>query len=423
MAGDRSQMPSSKLAFVAMLSLASAALGQKLECPPAAAASGRPCETFHYHVLMYRPDSRTFAEFYATTDYASPAACERARSAAMKSNLGIVDFFKRLRNEQQYEPDRFGICHCDMTIEKTSPNYLTDAARVAQIRLAEDIKLHVREKLIDAGMTTDSDFVRSLMLPLSTNATLNGPKLVPIPSRSSAPSIENAAADLHPTKVAEAAPSSTSIDLPLVDVSVDTTSSSTVSVIAEKPAASTPAPTPTPTPAPQPTAVAAAEAAPPDPAAQEAAESFIAYETQRIQNVLKASSAIADESVKAKIFEACMQRIQLLSNLRRLIQGSGFRSRLAVEARNVRTENDRQQFIGRLFGPEMWTHWAPKDAADVIIAAKPDIDKDPDGVLRNATGRYSLSQRKHALYVTLAHGQPTEDQQLWLSTLVDSFLQ
>ena len=54
--------------------------------------------------------------------------------------------------------------------------------------------------------------------------------------------------------------------------------------------------------------------------AQEIAERFITYETQRIQNVLRASAGIAEESVKSKIFEACMQRIQLLSNLRLLIR-------------------------------------------------------------------------------------------------------
>jgi len=423
-------MSSPKLAFLAMLSLASAALGQKLDCPAPTAAAAHPCEAFHYHVLMYRPDARTFAEIYGTPQYASLAACDRARTAAMKSNLATVDFFKRVRNEQQYEPDRFGTCHCDMTIEKSSPNYLTDAARQAQMRLAEDIRLHVREKLIDAGMTTDSDFVRALTIPLSTNATLSGAKIVPMPSRMAAPPTEISAVDLRSTKVADASPSTSSIDLPLVDVPVDMTAASTISVTAGKtttvqppPATQpeTPAPAPAPAHAPAP-APATTEAAP-DPAAEEASENFIAYETQRIQNVLKASSAIADEAVKAKIFEACMQRIQLLSNLRRLIQGSGFRSRLAAETRHAKSEEDRQQFIGRLFGPEMWTHWAPKDAADVIVASKPDIESDPDGVLRNSTGRYSLSQRKHALYVTLARTQPTEDQQLWLSTLVDSFLQ
>jgi hypothetical protein len=150
-------------------------------------------------------------------------------------------------------------------------------------------------------------------------------------------------------------------------------------------------------------------------------DDFIAYETQRIQNVLKASGAIADEMVKARIFEACMQRIQLLSNLRRLAQGSGARSRLGASLRTANSESERQAFIARLFGNDIKPHWAPKDAADVIIEPS-DIDADPDRVLRDATGRFSVAQKKHALYVMLARSQPTDDQQLWLTTVVDSFL-
>src|SRR3954466_8374809 len=101
-------MPSPELAFVAMLSLASAALGQKLDCPAPTAAAAHPCDAFHYHVLMYRPDSRTFAEIFAAQQYATAAGCERARATEVKDNLAIVDFFRRVRNEQQYEPDRFG---------------------------------------------------------------------------------------------------------------------------------------------------------------------------------------------------------------------------------------------------------------------------------------------------------------------------
>ena len=53
------------LLSLAALSFAAAASGQKLECP-APAAPAQQCETFHYHVLMYRPDARTFAEIVGT---------------------------------------------------------------------------------------------------------------------------------------------------------------------------------------------------------------------------------------------------------------------------------------------------------------------------------------------------------------------
>ena len=160
----------------------------------------------------------------------------------------------------------------------------------------------------------------------------------------------------------------------------------------------------------------------PDPPAEDAAENFINTETQRIQIVLKASGAIGDEEIKSKIYEACMQRIQLLSNLRTLIQTAGAKSRLADFARNARSETERLAFVGKLFGDDMRAHWAPGDARDVIVPAAP-LDNEPETALRDATGKFSDQQRKHALYVLLARSQPTEEQQLWLSTVADSFLQ
>jgi hypothetical protein len=156
--------------------------------------------------------------------------------------------------------------------------------------------------------------------------------------------------------------------------------------------------------------------------AQDTAERFISYETQRIQNVLKASSAIADENVKSKIFEECMQRIQLLSNLRLLIEGSGMRSRLAMAARDAQTEADRLALVSRLFGDAVKPHWAPRDAADVVFEIDPSIANAPERALRDTTGRFSTDQKRQALYLVLAQTQPTEDQRLWLSTVVEGFL-
>ncbi len=325
-------------------------------------------------------------------------ACQRARSAAAKANLAIVDYFKRVRNEQ-YEADRAGTCHCDMTVETSSPNYLADAARVAQIRLSEDIRLRVREHLLDAGVTTDSELIRALALPLSGNQFLAVSKIVPLPARAAV--VETSVSDLQSTKVAESTNATASVaDLPLAELGG----------MAPLTAPNAKAPAP---------AVSEVPAQPLD----DATVSFIQYETQRIQNVLQASSAIADEMVKAKIFEACMQRIQLLSNLRRLIQGSGVRSRIATATRAVRSESERQALAVRLFGDDIRPHWAPKDAADVILDPRPEVDADADRVLRDTTGRYSRAQKKRALYVMLARSQPTEEQQLWLSNVVDTFLQ
>src|SRR5687768_14495777 len=105
---------------VVILTVATAAVSfaqQGLVCPPPPSAlSGKTCEAFHYHAQLYRPDTKAFTEIAAIAPFATQAACERVREERMRRNLAVVDYFKRLK-EQQYEPDRIGPCHCDMTNE------------------------------------------------------------------------------------------------------------------------------------------------------------------------------------------------------------------------------------------------------------------------------------------------------------------
>lgn len=449
------------------LFVASAASAQQLDCPGSASRSS---DTFHYHVSMYRPDTRGFLDVWGVNEFASQSACDRAREAQMKRNLAVVDDFKRVRGETQYEPDRFGTCHADLSTDKTNPRFLADAQRVAQIRGAEEVRQRVRERLLDAGLTTDSEIFRSVAVPpAAPPASIGGPKLAPMPQAGAVAQTSYAASDMHGTRFVETAkPAMASFDLPLVDAAPGASvpaeamqpampaptqqtappSSSVATAPAAVPPAAPPAQAPTPdapkpaeapSEAPAGTAPAetaatgtapagtAPEAAPtngtPVPTAQDDADSFIAYETQRIQNVLNASGVIADGAVKAKIYDSCMQRIQLLSNLRALIQASGAKSRLASMARTVRSEDERLAFVSKLFGSKIKSHWAPADATDVILDAQTDVDNDVERVLRDTTGRYNDQQKKRALYVLLARSQPTEDQQLWLTTIADTFLQ
>jgi hypothetical protein len=384
---------------------------QALVCPPALSTSTHACEIYHYHVQMYRPETRLFAEISAMNQYASQSACDRYREAHIRRNLAIVDYFKRVKNEQQYEPDRFGPCHCDMTIDKVSPAYLNDQQRLMQIRTAEDIRLRVREKLLDSGLTSDSELVRSLISPPSALPLLGGAKLVPVPPAAPPTTAMNSPDDLKPTKAIDTSrPAVMALDLPLVEVTA--------------PAAPPPPEVATATaPAAPQTQTSATDSQPADnPSAADAAESFVSYETQRIQNVLKASAVITDETVKSKIFEACMQRIQLLSNLRTLIEGSGSRSRLASAARTAVSESERIALVTKLFGTSIAPEWAPKDATEVVLQPNAEVDAEPERVLRDSSGRWSDQQKKRALYVLLARSQPTDEQQLWLITVVDSFL-
>ena len=403
------------------------AAAQALTCP--AAPAGRPCEAFHYHVQMFRPDTRAFTEIYGGPRFATEESCTRAREQQVAANQKVAGFFRDVKKEERYQPDRVGACHCDMTGETASTTYLTPDQRVLQLRMAEDIRLRVRERLLDEKIATDSALMRALYTDPPSTPALGAPKLVPMPDVVAAPLI-TVADDLKPTKTLDTTrPAIVAMDLPLLDIGAP------VSPPADEPASS-PAPD-EPQAAEPPVEETRVEETPAveeqtteeeppseddQQSAEETAERFISYETQRIQNVLRASSAIADEEVKTRIFQACMERIQLLSNLRLLIEGSGMRSALAVAARDAQTEAQRLALVARLFGDSMKPHWAPSDASDVIFEIETSVAAEPERALRDSTGRFTSDQKKRALYLVLAQTQPTEDQRLWLSTVVEGFL-
>lgn len=384
-----------------------AAAQQALVCPPAAA--GRACDAFHYHVAMYSPERKSFHEITGANRFATQAACERAREQQLAANAKIVDWFRNVR-EQQYEPDRFGACHCDMTTDRASATFLDAGQRALQLRTAEEIRLRVRERLFDNRLTSDSELIRGLYADPPATPLLGAPKLVPLPPPSTV-TIATAAEDLLATKTIDTSkPPVVAMDLPLAEIG-----DVPPQVAADPPVREE---------------VVQAEPAVVEPpsdeellSAQETAERFIRYETQRIDNILKASAAIANENVKAKIFEACMERIQLLSNLRLLIEGSGMRSRLTAAARDAHSESERLALIGRLFGESVVRHWAPSDAAEVVVDIEGEIVAAPERALRDRSGQFSTAQKKRALYALLAQSQPTEDQRLWLSSIVEGFLE
>jgi hypothetical protein len=397
------------------------AAAQSLVCPTAPA--GRPCDAFHYHVSMYRPDNRTFAEVYAPAPFATTAACERARQQQVDANEKVVAFFRDVK-EQKYPPDRFGPCHCDMSTERSSATYLTDQQRIAQLRTAEEIRLRVRERLLDNKVASNAEVILGLYAEPPSTPALAMQKVVP-PPQTSAVAVSTSPDDLHPTLTLETSkPSVAALDLPLIAASGE----EPLPPIRAVTAATIPPPAPIEETRVDTQATVEtdetpeAETAEEQQSAEETAERFVSYETQRIQNVLRASGSIADENVKTRIFEAAMERIQLLSNLRAIIEGSGSGSRLASAARDVLTEDDRVKLVARIFGQDIRSHWAPKDASDVVFEIDSAIAAAPERVLRDNSGTYTAEQKKHALYVVLAKTQPTEDQRLWLSTVVEGFL-
>ena len=436
--------------------------GQLLVCPPSTATSGKPCDVFHYHVQFYEPETKGFTTLYGINQYSSMAACDRARDARVKQNAAVVDYIKRIK-AQPYEADRIGPCHCDMTLQTTSATFLSEAQRLVQKRTAEDVRRRVRDKLLDEDASADSELITGLTIVTQVNPMLAGPRLTQLPAPVSI-AVENRAADLRMPKATQTSmPAAAAIDLPLADIPLGEAGAAA--------AASTPAPAPRPAeaatakkPAPAsgeapvnltavevaipaesavetppatervPAAVvpkpeaeegAPAPAAPDDQSmvsAEDAADVFIRYEIQRIQNVMHAIPDPPDETGE-KVIDACRLRSQVLTNLKYLIIGSGARSAIAAAARRTADEASRLDLVKRLFGEGIAAHWVPRVTTDVLIAADPAIDENPERVLRDSSGQHTPEQKRRALYAVLTRETITEDQQLWLITAVEQFLQ
>lgn len=180
---------------LAAAAMAASAFGQTpLLCPPAARPS---CDTYHYHVQLYRPDTRGFIDLSGINSFATQSDCERARAAAVQHDEAVVAYFRTKRNDAKYEPDRIGPCHCD-----TSGEYLNDIVRNAQRRLYGDALMRVRERLLPEVLPEPRTPAVSPFGDAKLVAPPAGPPLY-------------AASDLKMTKSAVSA--QPSLDLPLID--------------------------------------------------------------------------------------------------------------------------------------------------------------------------------------------------------------
>lgn len=406
--------------FLVGLTLVSAGAGAQapLTCQSGAGIDPANCAVVHYHVKMYRPDTKTSVELTGINEFASRTACEAALAAERARNTAVVEFLKKNEPRLQYQADQFGACHCDMTRTQSSANFLDDAKRTAERRTQLDILARVRLRLIDSNALPNSELVTSLRVPPSTFDAAQWPRTVVSPSAkelAAAPEpLPDTAAKVTMVgaDAAKSAPAA-SIEFPLVEVptpkEVMVTRAIAPSVISGE---TEPASTETTTPAP---AADSGEA--------NAAEAFVNYETARVQAILRASGQIEDAATKKSILEAAVARMQLLSNLKLLVETAGPRSTLAGAFRAIDGEAGRLDLVGKLFGESVKSHWAPVDAKDVVVDIPAELTGDPFAVLREATGKYSREEQKQSLYHLLARtSNLTSSQLLSLADLMQSFL-
>ena len=435
------------------LSAASAAMtlcaaAQPLLCPPP--PQGSSCNSWHYHVEMFQPESRRFVEFRGLNRFATPESCEQRRTSDIRSNTAVVDQIRRTKTDNQYQVDHFGPCHCDATDLPSSPTFLTETQRRNEITAAEGVRWRVREKLLASGLTTDAELVRHLLAADPPASLPFSSEMKPPPRPQPADPVETAA-QLRLPRVARMPANSGLIDTPLADspallATVPSNATSTTAAVispspnpsasAEPAVTSVQVTTPTlppvsPGPSSEPstetrdnvTAMQTPKSATNvavDESAAEAADRFISFETQRIQNILQVSATLADERLRSAVIDACSQRIQVLSNLRTLIEGAGSQSLLAQKAGKARLDPDRLQLIRSLFGEQIAAHWAPKDTSEIVPNVV--LPPRPELLLQDPSSSTPVEARREALYALLASGPITDQQQLWLSGIVESFI-
>lgn len=406
--------------LLAGLALTSARAGAQtpLTCQSSAGIDTANCPVVHYHVKMYRPDTKTSVELTGVNEFASSAACESALAAEKARNVSVVDFLKKNEPRLQYSPDQFGACHCDMTHSESSADYLDDAKRAAERRLQRDILAHVRLRLIDSDALPNSELVMSLRVPPSTFDAALWPLTVISPGAKDLESVPDPLPEtaVKVTLVGADAPTSApaaAIEFPYAEVptpkEVMVTRAIAPSVLSGE---AEPEPSDATTPVPT-----------VDLGDANAAEAFVNYETSRVQAIVRASGQIEEAATKKSVLEAVVARMQLLSNLKLIVETAGPRSALAGAFRGVDGEAARLELVGKLFGDSVKAHWAPADAKDVVIDIPAELTSDPFAVLREATGKYSRDEQKQSLYHLLAHASNlTTSQLLSLSDLMQSFL-
>ena len=420
--GCRGRMRSTLRIPLLLTGLATAALGAlaqaPLSCQAGAGIDSANCSVVHYHVRMYRPDMKTSVELTGVNQFASKSACETALAAEMARNAAVLDFLKKNEPRLQYQPDVFGTCHCDMTRSASSANFLDDTKRAAELLTQQDILTRVRLRLIDSNALPNSELVRRLRAPLSTFDMALWPRAIvspdstdlqsaPEPLPETAAKVTDVGADLPKSAAAQ------TIAFPLVEVAtpkeVMVTRAVAPSVIEAEPAGGA--------------SETSTGAIPSVPGEANAADAFVNYETARVQAILRAAGQIDDASLKKSIFEASMSRLQLLSNIKLIVETTGSRSALAAAFREATDERSRLALVTRLFGDDAAGHWAPTDAKGVVFEIPGELTDDPTAVLNEATGKYSREQRMQALYHLLARSSNlTSSQLLWLSDLMQSFL-
>jgi hypothetical protein len=378
-----------RLLLIALLAAASGpAAAQTLTC--ATAASG-DCSLVHYHVRYWDPRTKVSLEILGQNDFATMDACEQARARDEARNRAAIDHLLRVAPRMKTAPNVYGACHCDPTWTMGDPAFLPEATRLQLGRSARSIDLAMLNVLVEHDLPADGELARRYEPTPSTFRSAEWPLgVVPATPSSGDHALGEAPEPLMETTVSAQAPvGAEPTRLALKEITYADVAGLTITETAAAPAATGP--------------------------------DFLGSEIARFAALLERVDAMTQKDV---VIDSCQERVQVLSNLQRLIETAGPASRLARANRDRVADADRLRLVSELFGETVAARWAPADPGAMDIAIPAVIDGDPLAVLRDTGGKFDGDQRKLALYRFLAgDANLTESQEVWLASLIEKQLQ
>lgn len=379
------------MTVVACVTLGAPVSAQVLTCSDAGEGE---CRFFHYHVQSYNDRSRNFTELYGTNRFATMEACEAERTRRMGIEKQAVSYVLKLAPRARVKESNFGPCHCDRTSEPSSRYYLDDERRFSQMHLQRDIALQLLEEAYDKGLATDSPIALGLSSEPTKWVSSLWPSIADVPPDSADRFLSVTAPAPRQTEVSAVQTSQLDASrYELVEIGFDSE-------------------------LPFETITVGDDASGADPAAE-----FVNQEIAEVQAHLPAVLEMDEGTQKEQLLELIQQRVQLLSNLSRLVQTSGPSSALTSRITNASDQSTRRELVGMMFGPLVASHWSPAEPEQMLIDLPDAIVTDPVAVLRDAGNRFSIEERQLALYVFLMRtGGLTENQEIWLSGVIDTYL-
>jgi hypothetical protein len=337
----------------------------QVKCPPL--PEGTTCGHYHYHILVWQPQERTYREVSGVRKYVSLEACDKAKTQSAKENQTLAEFMKA-SVDSAFQPDQFRDCHCDRTTDPSSGVFLDTAARIAQMRIEQEAAWTTRERLLSSDHPKAGESLRMLFgREVHTDRFLRKTFPPRLPERSAPP----ATATLLDTRVggpADTPPIAANlsfIEIPLPGGATAPPAENTV------PAASGDA----------------------DPA-----RGFFLYELARADAILTASDQISEEEMKSIVRREVVRRKRVIENLRTITRACDADGPTMRALRVANDEAARLAVIRGLFGDTVVRAWAPTDARGAAATTAISADAKAALVFDAAA---DVALRRASLYATL----------------------